>query len=291
MDEIDPGNHFGHRMLDLNSRVHLDEVKFAVFVEKFDGSGSGITEFAHRGRTDFTDLPALRGIECGRGTFLPNLLMPALQGAIAFAKMDGLTMPVAQNLNFYVARFFQKFLKIDRIIAKGRSGLGPRHLQRRRKILRAARDFHAAAAAASRCLYKDRKTERAGDSGRVLVTRDRTIGARHAGNSKPERGRLGRDLIAHEPDMLGLGANERDVMISQDFRKSRIFGEESVARMQGLGARDLASRKKGWNVQIRIARRRRPDADRLVSELDMHRVRVGGRMNRHGRYSEFLGSA
>ena len=40
IDEIDAGDHFRHRMFDLNARVHFDEIEPAVFVEKFDGAGA-----------------------------------------------------------------------------------------------------------------------------------------------------------------------------------------------------------------------------------------------------------
>src|ERR1700730_10012934 len=55
VDEIDAGDHFGYRMLDLNPCIHLDEIKFAVFVEKLNGAGAGIIEFTHRVCTNFAD--------------------------------------------------------------------------------------------------------------------------------------------------------------------------------------------------------------------------------------------
>src|SRR5947209_14699405 len=42
--EIKPGDHLGYRMLDLDARVLLDEIKRAVFVEILDIAGSGISE-------------------------------------------------------------------------------------------------------------------------------------------------------------------------------------------------------------------------------------------------------
>ena len=158
-------------MLDLNPRVHLDEVKFAVFIEELNGSRPGIAEFAHRGRADFADFQALRGIERGRGTFLPDLLVAALQRAIAVAEMNGLAVAVAQNLDFDMARLFEIFFKIDRVVAKGRLGLGPRRFERRGKLLRGAGNFHAAPAAAGRCLYENRETERPRDGQRLRIAR------------------------------------------------------------------------------------------------------------------------
>src|ERR1035437_1945160 len=113
VDEIDSGDHFGHRMLDLNPGVHFDEIKFAVLIEELDRSSSGITEFPHRGRADVANFQALRSVEGGRRALLPNLLMPALQRAIAFAEMNSLAVSVAQNLDFDMPRLFEKFFKLN----------------------------------------------------------------------------------------------------------------------------------------------------------------------------------
>ena len=41
-------------------RVHLDEIEFAVLVEKFDGADAEIANLAHGVRHDLADLDALR---------------------------------------------------------------------------------------------------------------------------------------------------------------------------------------------------------------------------------------
>src|SRR6478736_1275847 len=64
------------------------------------------------------------GIERGRWTFLPNLLVTPLQGAIALAEMDGVAMAVTEHLNLNVAGALEIFLDVDRVIAKSGLGLG-----------------------------------------------------------------------------------------------------------------------------------------------------------------------
>jgi hypothetical protein len=44
--------------------------------------------------------------------------MAALQGAIAFKQMDHVAVAVAENLNFYMARIADIFLKQHAVIAK-----------------------------------------------------------------------------------------------------------------------------------------------------------------------------
>jgi hypothetical protein len=43
VDEVDPGDHLGDRMLDLDSGVHLDEIELAILVEELDRAGADDT--------------------------------------------------------------------------------------------------------------------------------------------------------------------------------------------------------------------------------------------------------
>ena len=43
--------------------------------------------------------------------------------------------------------------------------------------------------------------------------------------------RLGLDLVAHEADMLGLGADEGDVVLGENFGETGVFREKAVAGM------------------------------------------------------------
>ena len=52
--------------------------------------------------------------------------------------------------------------------------------------------------------------------------------------------RLGFDLVAHQPDMRGLGADEMDVVLGEDFGKAGVLREKAIARMHRIGAGDLA---------------------------------------------------
>ena len=52
--------------------------------------------------------------------FLPDLLMTALQGAVALAEVDGAAVAVAENLDLDVARPLEILFEIDRIVAKRR---------------------------------------------------------------------------------------------------------------------------------------------------------------------------
>ncbi len=104
-------------------------------------------------------------------------------------------------------------------------------------------------------------------------------------------GALCLDLVTHQSDMFGLGADELHAVLDQDFGKARILGEEAVARMHGVGAGDLARGDQRRNIKIAVARGRRSDADAFIGEPDVHSIGVRGRMNRNGRNAEILAGA
>ena len=68
------------------------------------------------------------GRQIGRGD-LQQLLVPALDGAVPGAEVDGIAVGVGQDLHFDVPRRFHALFDIDAVVVKGRQGLGPGHGQ------------------------------------------------------------------------------------------------------------------------------------------------------------------
>ena len=107
--EVDGSDHLGDGMLDLQARIHLDEVEFSALVEIFHRAYAQIAEFLDRRGGDGADFGALGVIQRGRGRFFHHLLVAALQRAIAFAQMDDIAVAVGDDLDFDVARLRQIF--------------------------------------------------------------------------------------------------------------------------------------------------------------------------------------
>ena len=182
-------------------------------------------------------------------------------------------------------------LEIERVVAERGLGLGARGRERRGKLLRHMRHLHAASAAAGRGFHQDRKADRVRDRYRLLVGGDGAVRARHHRNAEALGGALGLDLVAHQADMRGLGTDEMDVVLRQDFGKARVLRQKAVARMHGVGAGDLAGGEQRRNVEIAVARGGRADADAFVGEPHMHGVLVRGRMHGDRRNAELLARA
>src|SRR5580658_5269058 len=109
--EVDPGHGLGDGMLDLNARVHLQEIELSLLVEKeFDGAcpdiadrlGGADSGCAHA-RSKF--LRDRRG-----GRFLDDLLMAALDRTIALAHVNDRTLFVREYLHLDMPRADQRAL-------------------------------------------------------------------------------------------------------------------------------------------------------------------------------------
>src|SRR3954469_2445686 len=99
-------------MLDLNPRIHFDEIKLVRLAidEKLDGPGILIFHRpADLNRCIAKRLP-YRGVQVRRGRDFDDLLMPPLHAAIALEQVHEPTMLIAENLHLDVAGLADKFL-------------------------------------------------------------------------------------------------------------------------------------------------------------------------------------
>ena len=80
--------------------------------------------------------------------------------------------------------------------------------------------------------------------------------------------------------MLGLRPDPDQIMALDDLGELGVFAEEAIAGMDRVGVGDLGRRDDVGDVEIAVLGRRRADADRFVGQPDVHRIGVGGRMDR-----------
>ena len=118
-DNVESGDHLGHRMFDLQARVHFEEVeRFVRADNELDGSCALVVDcfgqrdclLAHR----FPD----RVIDEWRRRFLYDLLVAALNRTLPLKKINGVAMSVSDDLDFDVVRSLNKLLNEDAIVAK-----------------------------------------------------------------------------------------------------------------------------------------------------------------------------
>ena len=108
-------------MLDLDARVHLDEVELVVLVQELERAGAAVADCACRPRRSARPSCArCFGGDAGRRRFLDDLLVAALHGAVALAQVDHVAVVVGQHLELDVARLLQEFLHVDLVVAERR---------------------------------------------------------------------------------------------------------------------------------------------------------------------------
>ena len=156
-----------------------------------------------------------------------------------------------------------------------------RRLVQAREVLRLAHHVHAAAAAAGHRLDDHRVADRVGDLLRLLGGLDRLDRPGQQRQAGLLHQVTGDRLVADPLHHLRLGADEGDVVVGADLGEERVLGEEAVAGVDGLGAGLLRRADDVRDVEVALAGRRRPDADRLVGEPDDRGLRVGGRVDGH----------
>ena len=126
LDEVQPGDGLGHRVLHLEPRVHLQEEHLAAVGEQeLAGSGAAIPDRAGELQRVRGQPLADRGRHRGRWRLLEHLLVAPLGRAVALAEVDAVPMGVEQHLDLDVARAFDEALEDQPVVAERGEGLAP----------------------------------------------------------------------------------------------------------------------------------------------------------------------
>ena len=153
LHQINPHHEFRNRVLDLNARVHLEEVELAILGEqKLARPRIHVARSLRRGHGRITHpLPQLwRDRHTWR--FLHHFLVAPLNAALALAECDAVSVRVGEDLNLHVARPFDVLLDVDRVVAEGVLRLALRTAECVGNLARLVDDAHPLSAAAGRGL-------------------------------------------------------------------------------------------------------------------------------------------
>ena len=280
--QVDPGDHLGHRVFDLQAGVHLDEVELAVFPQELDRPGAAIAHVGHRLRADAAHAIAFFRRDDRGGRFLEHFLVAPLERAVALAQVDRAAAPVAEHLKFDVARIAEILLDIDGRIAEGGLGLAPGLFHQAFELVLALADLHPAPAAAAGGLDDHRIADLARDPARLVVIGHGAVAAGHQRQAQRAGGALRLHLVAHRADMFGLGPDPLDVVRLDDLGELGVFRQEAVTGVDRVGLRDLRRRDDVGDVEIAVGGGRRADAHGVVGQAHVHGVGIGGRMDGDG---------
>ena len=150
---------------------------------------------------------------------------------------------------------------------------------------------HAAPAAAGGRLHQHRKTDLVGGLGQRRLVLGLAVIAGHQRHAGLLHQRLGAGLRAHRRHHRGGRADEHQAGIETGLREFGIFRQEAVAGMHRLGAGLSRRFDHAFDVEIAVARPRRPEQHGLVGHGDMHGVAVGLGIDRDGAQAHGAGGA
>ena len=229
LHQVDVGDLLGHRVLDLDARVHLDEDVVALRVEQeLHGAGVAVADLRREADRVGAHPLADRRVEVRRRRDLDDLLVPALHRAVPLEEVDHVAVAVGEDLDLDVPRVDDGLLDEHRGVAEGALGLPHAGLDRLAQRLGLVDPAHAAAAAAG-----DRLDEqRVGQVARRLDERV-DVGGGVDRRQGRDAGRLGRrdgpGLVAGEGEHLGGRADEGDPGVRAGLRELGVLGQEAVA--------------------------------------------------------------
>ena len=280
LDQVEAGDHFGDRVLDLQARVHFHEVERAVvrISLRNDELDSACADVADRpGRVDrgLAHGGAARGRHVGRGGFFQHFLVATLHGAIALEQIDAVAMTVAKDLKFDMPRALQILLDQDMLVAETGGGLALAGGQRIEEVCASVDGAHALAAATGGRLDQHRITDAIGllpQKLRILVV---AVIAGSQGHTGFLHQLLGFGLGAHGAQRIHRRADENDAVLRAGLGEVLVLGEEAVARMDGLGAGRQGRSDDLVHHQIGFPGWRRADAHRLVGQSHMASAGIG----------------
>jgi hypothetical protein len=237
LHQVDAGDHLGHGVLDLDARVHLDEEELAPLVQELERAGAAVADPPARLDAALADLVAQLRRQIGRRRLLHDLLVAALQRAVALAEVHGVLVRVGEHLDLDVARLLEIALEVHHGIGERGLRFGARHVDRIEQRGLGVDDAHAAAAAAPGRLDDHRVADLARDL-------DDSLGS--SGSAPSEPGTVGTPALAIACLALTLSPIRRMFSgrgpMKTKPERSTFLGEVGVFRQETVAGMDrLAS--------------------------------------------------
>ena len=172
-DQVDVGDLFGHRVLDLDARIHLDEDVLARTLphrveQELDGARVDVADGLGKGDgIPVHGLPDVL-VEVRRRSDLDDLLVAALHRAVALEEVNGLPRAVREDLHLDVARPQHGLLEEHGGVAEGAVGFAHGRLERLAEVFLLLDASHPAPATARDGLREDREADRVGTGEQLL---------------------------------------------------------------------------------------------------------------------------
>src|SRR5690606_19574756 len=217
-----------------------------------------------------------------------ELLVPALQRAVAGADDDDVAVLVGENLGLDVAGLVE--VALDEALAAAERGdrLAGGRLEQLGALVEGAGDLPAAAAATEGRPNRHRKRVLLRDPHDLVRAGRRVLRAGHERGARLQRDVPRGHLVAEVADRLRGGADPRQPGVDDRLREVRVLGQEAVAGVDRIGARTLRGVEQLVEHQVAVGRRLPAERERLVGEPDVRCVPVRIGVDGHARDTRVL---
>ena len=169
-DEVESGDRFRHRVLDLQPRVHLHQKEFGFPItlslskgeQKLDCPCADVAGCLRKTRRTVAHALSQVRVDSGARRLFDDLLVPALHRAVALAEMDAVTLRVGEHLDLDMAGREQRAFEQQLAVAERCARFGARTAQRGHQLIVAAHEAHATTTTTGGSLDHQRETDARG---------------------------------------------------------------------------------------------------------------------------------
>ena len=274
LDEVDARDELGDRVLDLKPRVHLHEEEELVGGvarhDELDRPGAEVADAPRRLARGLADARARRVVGKRRRRLLDDLLMAALQRALALPEVHDVPVRVSEDLHFDVSGRRHVPLEKEGVVAEGCRGLAPRRRDRVCELSLGLDDMHPLSGAARRRFDEHGEADLGRPRDELFVGEARAREPRNGRHAALFDRLLRRDLVAHDLDRLGARADEDDSRVDARAREGSVLGEKAEARVDRIGARSTRGLEHALDREVALRRGGGPEPDGLVGEAHVH---------------------
>ena len=288
LDEVEPGHLLGDRVLDLQPRVHLEEVRHlrALGEHEFHRAERVIADRAAELERRVEEPLADDFGQTRRGRLLDHLLVVTLDRAFALEQMNEVSVRIAGELHFEVARPLDQLFEQHPLVAEGAHRLALGKLELDDEVGEVIDAAHALAAATRAGLDEQRHANGA----RLLEQQFRllrfAVVTRHAQHPGTRGNALRFDLRAHALDHVGARPDPGDAVLDAATHELCALGEKAIARMDGARARGDGRLHDGIRIEVAAYGIGRADAHGRVGFTHVTGAGVGIRVDGDGAQAE-----
>ena len=211
----------------------------------------------------------------GGGRLLDQFLVPALDRAVTRPQVDDVAVGVGEDLDLHVAGPGEVLLEVALRAPKALLGLPLGRLQGVCRLGWRRDHPHAPAAAAERRFDGHGPPERLAELDHLAGVRQRRAGPGHGGHARSCGRRPAADLVPHDLDRLGRRPHPGRSCLDDGLGKAGVLGQETVARMDGVGVRTTDDVDEPVDRQVALRRARATQEVSLVGHSHVHGSAVG----------------